>query len=337
MSSRFGKWTVAALLAGCALAAGVPVAAGAADDPFLDMISPITDPTNFEDPRSQSDVRPIYAYHVIPKSFARETLNSLGAPPLNGGYVNVAALQLRIAINDRWSIIATKDGYVWVRPTDPLKTVVENNSGFANIAFGVKWNFWRDTDLGALASLGLRYEAPVGEPQALQGPVYINNNFADRGNGLMNPFVSYGWALGDLHLLGYTGFRFPLSDVDSMFFDWSLHADYRLPEITFAGYGIGHPYPVVELNWKNVMKGGDRAPLNQEGFDYFNLGSSEAGGQNVVTMGFGGRWRFTDNLELWGQRGGIDWGIAYETPVTSNKDIFGGRITTDIIFWLTPS
>lgn len=71
MSSRFGKWTVAALLAGCALAAGVPVAAGAADDPFLDMISPITDPTNFEDPRSQSDVRPIYAYHVIPKKIGR--------------------------------------------------------------------------------------------------------------------------------------------------------------------------------------------------------------------------------------------------------------------------
>ena len=116
--ATIGKWTVAAILAACVLAAGAPRLAWAEDDPFLDMISPITDPTNFEDPRSQSDVRPIYAYHIIPKSFARETLNSIGAPPLNGGYVNVAAIQLRIAINDRWSIIATKDGTINVNFDD---------------------------------------------------------------------------------------------------------------------------------------------------------------------------------------------------------------------------
>jgi hypothetical protein len=333
MGSSFGKWILAAALASCVVAAGWPRAAQAADDPFLNFISPITDPTNFEDPRSQSDLRPIYIYHVIPGSFAQGT-------GLDGGYVNVVAVQLRAAITDRWSIIATKDGYVWVRPTNDVSTatgggVVTRDSGFANIAFGVKWNFWRDSDLGALASAGLRYEAPSGEPQALQGPVFKANALSDRGNGLMNPFVSYGWAIDDLHLLGYTGFRLPLSDVDSMFFDWSLHADYRLPEITFAGYGIGHPYPVVELNWKNVMRGGDRIPLAEEGFDFFNLGSSEAGGENIVTMGFGGRWRFTDDLELWGQRGGIDWGIAYELPVTSSEGLFDWRITTDLIFWLS--
>lgn len=325
MGSTLGKWTVAAMLAGCVLATG---AALAADDPFLDFVSPITDPTNFEDPRTESDVRPIYAYHVIPGDFAKGT-------GLDGGYVNVVAVQLRVKVADRWSIIATKDGYVWVRPTNELPTVIENKSGFANIAFGVKWNFWRDSDLGALASAGLRYEAPVGEPQALQGPVFMNNSLADRGNGLMNPFLSYGWGIDDLHLLGYTGFRFPLSDVDSMFFDFSLHADYRLPEITFAGYGIGHPYPTIELNWKHVLQGGDRIPLDQEGFDFFNLGSSKAGGNDVVTMGFGGRWRFTDDLEVMGHKSGIDWGIAYELPVTSQKDIFDWRITTDLIFWIS--
>ena len=327
------KWAVTAMLAGCVLAAGAPRLALAEDDPFLDMISPITDPTNFEDPRSQSDVRPIYAYHVIPGDFAQGT-------GLDGGYVNVAALQLRIAITDRWSIIATKDGYVWVRPTNDVKTatgggIVTRNSGFANIAFGAKWNFWRDGDLGGLASLGLRYEAPSGEPQALQGPVFMANALGDRGNGLMNPFVSYGWGKDNFHFLGYTGFRFPLSDVDSMFFDWSLHADYRTPEITFAGYGLGHAYPTIELNWKNVMKGGDRVPLDQEGFDFFNLGSSMAGGENIVTMGFGGRWRFADDLDVLGHRSGIDWGIAYELPVTGQQGLFDWRVTTDLIFWVS--
>lgn len=332
MGSNGKRWMMVGLLTASAALLGAARMARAADDPFLNFISPITDPTNFEDPRSQSDVRPIYAYHVIPGSFAKGT-------GLDGGYVNVAALQLRIAINDRWSIIATKDGYVWVRPTHDVSTatgggIVTRDSGFANLAFGAKWNFWRDSDLGGLASLGLRYEAPSGEPQALQGSVFKAGALADRGNGLMNPFVSYGWSKDDFHFLGYTGFRFPLSDVDSMFFDWSLHFDYRCPEITFAGYGLGHPYPTIELNWKNVMKGGDRIPLTQEGFDFFNLGSSEAGGENIVTMGFGGRWRFTDNLELWGRRGGIDWGIAYEQPVTSQKGLFDWRLTTDLIFWL---
>jgi hypothetical protein len=52
-------------------------------------------------------------------------------------------------------------------------------------------------------------------------------------------------------------------------------------------------------------------------------------------MGFGGRWRFTDDLDVWGHRGGLDWGISYELPVTSQKALFDWRITTDLIFWLT--
>ena len=153
--------------------------AGAAEDPFIGFHSPITNPTNFEDPRAVSDVRPIFVSHSISEDFAGNVLK--------GGHVNVVALQLRAAVTERLAIIATKDGYVWVRPNKPVPGVVEDSDGWANIAFGAKYDFWRDEELRALATGGLRYEAPSGNAQGLQGPVFIANALGDRGNGLLNP------------------------------------------------------------------------------------------------------------------------------------------------------
>lgn len=319
-----GAWLAGAALA-LVVAAG-PVAAG--EDPFLAFQSPITNPTNFEDPRATSEVRPIYVRHSISEDFAGNVLK--------GGHVDVIALQLRFAVTDRLALIATKDGYVFVRPNNPVQGVVQDSDGWANLAFGAKYTFWRDEALRALATGGLRYEAPSGNAQGLQGPVFLSNALGDRGNGLLNPFVSGLWGTDNLHLMGYTGFRFPLSDVDSMFFDLSLHADYALPEITFArpDWKIGYLSPTIELNWIQCLRGGDRIPLSDEGFDFFNLGSSKAGGNGVVTMGFGARWRFVDDLQIFGRTGGVDLGAAYELPLTSNEEVFGWRVTTDVIFWV---
>ncbi len=303
-------------------------AAVAAEDPFVVFQTPITNPTNFEDPRVLSDLRPIYIRHHISDDFAGNVLD--------GGHVDVFALQMRFAVTERLAIIATKDGYVLVRPNDPVQGVVENSDGWANLAFGAKYNFWRDADLRALATGGLRYEAPSGNAQGLQGPVFLSNALADRGNGLLNPFVSGLWGTENLHLMGYTGFRFPLSDVDSMFFDLSLKADYTLPELTFAKpeWKVGALSPTIELNRNQTLRGGDRIPLSDEGFDFFNLGSSKAGGNGVVTMGFGARWRFVDDLDIFGRTGGVDIGAAYELPLSSNNDVFDWRVTTDLIFWV---
>ena len=42
----------------------------AAEEGMLDqMISPVTNPVLFEDPRSQTSLRPIYMYHKIPGDF----------------------------------------------------------------------------------------------------------------------------------------------------------------------------------------------------------------------------------------------------------------------------
>jgi hypothetical protein len=51
-------------------------------------------------------------------------------------------------------------------------------------------------------------------------------------------------------------------------------------------------------------------------------------------MAFGSRWRLLDGYEIGDRSGGVDLGAAYEFPVTDRHDIFGWRVTTDLVFWL---
>lgn len=67
-------------------------------DDFCGFISPMTNPVFFEDPRTLTEARVIWVDHTLP-----------GA--LGSGNVRLLACQLRAAVSDRLSIIATKDGF----------------------------------------------------------------------------------------------------------------------------------------------------------------------------------------------------------------------------------
>lgn len=68
------------------------------DTCFNDFISPISNPTYFEDPRNLSELRFIYLHHEVPAAAA-------------GGQINAVAMQFRARLTERLSLIATKDGY----------------------------------------------------------------------------------------------------------------------------------------------------------------------------------------------------------------------------------
>jgi len=281
--------------------------------------SPVSNPVQFEDPRATTEVRPLYVYHKLDGGFAKV----LGA---KSGDAHIAALQLRVALTDRLALIATKDGYVWLRPAGA------NTNGWANLGLGAKYTFYRDPESLTLATVGLRYEIPSGSRDVFQG------QFGNKGNGVFNPFLSAGWGIenlagiGDFHLLGYTGARIPVSSGDSTFFDLSLHADWGL---MIGPDSLGPIYPLVELNWVQTLDGGSRLPIDKEGFDFFNLGSAGAGGKGVVTMAVGARYPLCRDLgEVLGRTVGVDIGAAWEAPLTDRGDIFGWRVTTDVIFSL---
>lgn len=257
---------------------------------------PVSNPVLFEAPTIETNIRPIFAYHEISSDFVSQ-----------GGNAKIAALQLRVALTDRLAFIATKDGYVWLEP----HKVLQRKNGWANLAFGLKYAFLQSDQY--LATAGLRYEVASGDKDVFQG----------KGAGALNPFLSAGILLNDhLSVIGYTGPRLPISGNDSTFWDTSAHVSYM----------IGSFAPLMEVNWVHALDGGRRLAVDQEGFDFFNLGSQKSAGRGVVVQGYGFRYRLGDGWELSGKQLNAEFGAIYETPITDREDLFAWRVTTDVTF-----
>lgn len=282
---RAGTFLGTVVLAGWC-GAGVAVAGG-----LTDMISPVSAPVTNEDPRITTELRPMYLYHQISNDFVT-----------GGGRIHAVAVQVRVALTERIGFIATKDGYAWLDADE----VLPDEDGWMNLAFGFKGSVWQDEETASIVSLGLRYEAPSGNRDVFQG----------YGDGVLNPFLSAAKGIdagfSDVHLQFYSGPRIPISGSDSTFWDTSAHVDYQ----------IGAFYPLAELNWVSALDSGRRVPIDQEGFDVLNLGSTDVGGNDVVTAAFGARYRVADWLDL---------GATGEFPITNREDIFGWRVTADVI------
>ncbi|MCB9030522.1 MAG: hypothetical protein H6619_05675 [Deltaproteobacteria bacterium] len=259
-------------------------------DRIDDMISPITNPVNFEDPRPNTEARAIFLHHEISDDFIT-----------TGGDVRIYALQLRYAVNEDLAIIATKDGYVDLNPD----AVLSDESGFGNITAGVKYVVHRDSEEGEIATVGFRYEIPVGDDDVFQG----------EGDGFVNPFLSGAVAIGDFNLMAGAGARLPLDSADSALLDVDLHLSRN-----FNGF-----YPVLELGLVHVIDAGTRLGIADEGADYFQFGASASDGKTLVTGAVGARYRFSDAL---------DAGIAYQHPLTdgAGSNLFDWRVTTDLIW-----
>jgi hypothetical protein len=255
-----------------------------------DMAAPITHPTVFEDPRNTTELRPIYIYHKIDDKFVT-----------GGGAVNVYALQARYAVNERFSIIATKDGFVDLN----ADSVLDDRHGWADIGAGVKYAFYYDPAQRQIVTAGFRYDIPVGEEKVFQG----------QGDGAFNPFVSAAIGLGPINVMAGTGFRFATDSGDSSFYDFNLHVDTKIDIV----------HPVLELSVTNVTGAGNRIGIPDEGEDFFNFGASASEGKTLVSAAIGARVDITDK---------IAFGAAYQFPLTdgAGSNILDYRITSDLIF-----
>lgn len=98
---------------------------------FSDFVSPVSNPVYFESPFHTTEARLI---HIHQKLHSKVQTDPLGEVSLDGE-LNLTALQLRYAVNDRFSIIATKDGYARMK----YDNTIESEDGFADLALGVKW------------------------------------------------------------------------------------------------------------------------------------------------------------------------------------------------------
>jgi hypothetical protein len=256
------------------------------DDCFTGFISPMTNPVYFEDPRTLTEARFIYAHHKVPLT-------------AGGGDIDLFAVQVRAAINDRLSIIATKDGYM--TSSNPLI-----DDGWADINVGLKYNLRKNAHTQRILSAGATYELPVGSTRSLQG----------NGDGVFNLFLSGGAQLGSKsHWVSGAGLVLPADSAEeSQWSYWSNHFDTQL--------GCTNLHPFMEVNWYHWMKSGDGGINGIEGGDLFNFGSTGVAGNDIVTGAIGLKYKPCKNTEI---------GVAWEAPMTERRDVLDNRLTFDLI------
>jgi hypothetical protein len=262
------------------------------DQGFKDFISPVTNPTYFEDPRSLTEFRFIGIYQRAPGD----------NPLLDGGTIYNFNLQGRISINDNWSLILHRLGFSNIKTGDNA-VGYGGGTGIDDIQLGVKYTFLRDTRSETLLAAGVSFEIPIGSSSVLAGT----------GAGV-TPYLSYGQGfLDNWHFLATGGYRFGFAGGSSDFLFASAHLDYGF----FKRF-----YPLVEMNWYYYTGNGDRQSGDFEGGDLRNIGADNVSGKSLITLAGGFRFKFSDSLQA---------GIVYEMPVVGTDMLEKYRVMLDFI------
>lgn len=259
------------------------------DHEFDNFVGPVSNPVLNKDPRSNSHARILFINNNVPSGH-----------PLDGN-IQVYALQTNLALTERLSIIADKDGLAHLSPRNGAST-----TGILNISAGLKYTFYRDAETQTLAAAGFLYEIPIGGANVQQ----------NQGSGAFAPFLSFGQEFGNKwHYLQTTGYYFPVQSAQGSSFLWnSFHVDRQL---------FGWLYPLAELNWFWYTAGGNRLPAAfGEGDGLLNLGTRGQGGAHLVTAAFGAKAILTKNYTL---------GAVLEVPLSNRHDILNQRLTVELI------
>lgn len=173
---------------------------------------PISNPTLFDLALPTSNIHPIYVHHNLPGSVSSV---GGGAVPL-GGDLDVYALQFEIALSDRLSIVATKDGYIDIN--DNTLNALGFDSGFANLGGGLKYAFILDPDSGTAVSGSATIELPTGNSDVFQG----------QGDGAINLILSGLKLYDDWQFAGAIGTQIPFSDEQATNIFVSAHVSYEV-------------------------------------------------------------------------------------------------------------
>ncbi len=273
-------------------------------------IAPMSAPYLFEEPFIVTGVSVWGLWHEFPEKSV-----------FQGGDARVFAVQARLAITDRLALIATKDGWIEIRPDLNL---LDTESGLGDLMLGVKYALIDSVDKQFILTSSLRYELTQGSRDVFQG----------NGEGVFLPALSLAKGFGDTHILAGVGVALPVDgDAESTQLFYNFHIDYALssrltPFLEINGYhylddGDGTT-PVKLGNGVRLPISTVQAALNLKGFealDVANLGSDDVEGNDIITAAIGLRIRINGRSSL---------GIAYERPLTRRKDILKQRVTLNV-------
>ncbi len=150
--------------------------------------SPVSSPFLLEDPRSLTEVRPIFIYQGMPSKSG-----------IHGGDIEFAGLQARVALTDQFSFVFNKLGFIWDDWNSPYPP---SHVGFAELDLGPKFTFLRSEDTRTLGAVGVTFQIPAGDSKVLQDTgtlsiapyVSIAQNFGRSSYGSFNAMGTLGYA-----------------------------------------------------------------------------------------------------------------------------------------------
>lgn len=260
------------------------------DSHFPRFIGPSSNPWLAKDPRSLTEARILGVLNWSPEDQAFER-------SLQQSYL----VQLRVALNDRWSLSLEKSGYSFFNQGS-----LGTTDGWNNLAFSGKYVMIRDVENQFLVSASVQYEAPTGEADVYQRP----------SDGSVTGILTAGkefccfW-----HALGNIGVRAPLSNEGSTLLFTQLHIDREL---------MGWLHPLVEVNYYHQLTEGRGVyPANfGQGDAFLDWSVPGTTGSDLVTMAFGFRAKCNRSAEL---------GLTYERPLTDTGRVLDHRVIAEFI------
>lgn len=251
-------------------------------------LNPVLDPIAFEDAIIRSEIRPVFGFQHMADDFITQ-----------GGDIQVYGVQLRWAATDRLAFMLTKGGYNVVKPGAGPEL-----HGWGDLQFGAKYALIDDPAKQFIFTGGVLLEIPTGEEEVFQG----------QGSGIWNVFIASEKGFGKFHLLGNVGIMVPNdTDANSTQMHYHLQADYRVCRWF---------HPFIAANGYTVLKDGNGLPINTEGYDLVNFGSSAASGSTQLTLGGG----FRTHLTEW-----LDFGFGYQKAAVKPYGLLDDRYTFDFV------
>jgi len=276
--------------------------------PFARFIKPVTNPVYFDEPYNISYIHVVNAYQDLPKHINTR----VGRVKLDG-HLNLTAIRATYAFNEKFSLIAAKDGYIDFKPGHTL----QSEYGWADIAAGFKYALYYCPQEELIVSGKLLFEFSQGSGKVFQG----------NGDGNAAPSITFLKGYDKWQVMGTLGMIIPFNaNQESMEVYQSYHVSYAVTPRLF---------PLLEVNHFCVARQAGRDALvpaiaKWEGGDVINLGSRHGlDHRNFITMAAGFRYRIFEQAGVFKN---LDFGFAYELPVTNpNNGLMQDRYTADLV------
>lgn len=236
---------------------------------FDNFIGFMSNPILNIDPRAVTELWPIWG---VTRVSSTRVLPTVTVWPMPSAGINVA-------IGERFSFGLNQGGYVLAEFNRESTTFVDRQGrtrtlaefsgtrqGWLDLGGFAQYTVAQNVERQFLASVGLRWVAPIGSSQIFQG----------NGPVQLAPYVTVGKGIGEFHLLATAGYQFDVgSGGNSQQFYGSVHLDRRC---------FGWLYPLVEFNWVAQTKTVDLEVTTSRG--YLNFGSFTFSG-NLVSLAAG--------------------------------------------------